>query len=238
MVRLPIVRVNEVYSAHQGEGPRLGTPSVFYRLHHCPVQCDWCDTAFTWDGSEDGAAIDVAGALDTIERVAHAARARHVVVTGGEPLVTKALPELLVGLVDRAFSVEVETAAIRPPDRRYRAEPDWFGYQGVSFNLSPKMPSARPKIAPDPAILDEWLALPLPTLLKIVVADEADWAAMEALLDVLSPKARDRLWVMPCATRRDALARAQAWLLERAAGTGYHVTTRMHITAFGDRRRT
>lgn len=232
------MRLNEIYPAHQGEGPRLGTPSVFFRLHHCPVECAWCDTAFTWDGSEKGVAIDVPGALARIGEMATAERARHVVVTGGEPTVAKDLPDLLAGLVAAGYTVEVETAAVLKPSPRYQRPPDWMAFEGVTFNLSPKMPSAQPKMKPDPAVLTAWLTLPLPSLLKIVVADDADWAAMETLLDALPGDARDRTWLMPCGVTRAALADRQAWLLDRAAGTGYRVTTRMHVIAFDDRRGT
>lgn len=232
------MRLNEIYPAHQGEGPRLGTPSVFFRLHHCPVECAWCDTAFTWDGSEAGEAIDVPGALARIGEVAAEARAGHVVVTGGEPTVAKDLPDLLAGLVAAGFTVEVETAGVLPPSPRYHRPPDWMAFEGVTFNLSPKLPSARPKMKPDRAVLAAWLGLPLPTVLKIVVADDADWRAMEALLDRLPADARGRTWLMPCGATRAELAERQAWLLDRAAGTGYRVTTRMHVIAFGDRRGT
>lgn len=232
------MRLNEIYAAHQGEGPRLGTPSVFFRLHHCPVRCRWCDTAFTWDGSEDGETIDLSDAFARIEAEAARSKARHVVVTGGEPTVAKALPDLLAGLVEREFTVEVETAAVLPPSERYRAVPDWLAFRGVAFNLSPKLPSAAPAMTPDPDVIARWLALPLPTALKLVVADEADWTAMEALLDALPEGAREKVWLMPCALDRPALVEGQAWLLEKAAGTGYRVTTRMHILAFGDRRGT
>ena len=46
--------VNEMYFAFQGEGQMIGTPCIFVRTHGCPVHCKWCDTPYTWDGSEKG----------------------------------------------------------------------------------------------------------------------------------------------------------------------------------------
>ena len=225
-------RVNEVYFAHQGEGPRLGVPSVFVRLHGCPVQCEWCDTPFTWDGSESGEATSVRALADRVIALARETCAEAVVVTGGEPLISKGLVPLLKRLTEAGLACEVETAAILPPPVGLDA------LSGVTVNLSPKLPSALPKILPDPALLRAWLLSRIPTTLKLVVADELDWRTMEALLRSLDlgPELARKVYLMPCATTRDGLAQAQAWLLGRAKGSPYRVTTRMHVAAYGDER--
>lgn len=41
------LRVTEVFSSVQGEGPFVGRPSVFLRLGMCNLECVWCDTKFT-----------------------------------------------------------------------------------------------------------------------------------------------------------------------------------------------
>lgn len=40
--------VNEMFLTLQGEGAWTGLPMVFLRLQGCPVQCGWCDTAYSW----------------------------------------------------------------------------------------------------------------------------------------------------------------------------------------------
>ena len=39
-----ILPVNEIFKTIQGEGPDIGKPCIFIRLHACPVQCPGCDT--------------------------------------------------------------------------------------------------------------------------------------------------------------------------------------------------
>lgn len=226
------VKVNEIYFAHQGEGPRLGIPSIFLRLHGCPVKCIWCDTPFTWDGSEDGQGEDVDALAVRIIDLASRDCAEQVVVTGGEPLIAKALPRLLNLLLRAGLAVEVETSACLPPSPGIQL---LAGRSGLYFNLSPKMPSAKPKLLPQAEILAKWLRPGLSTVFKVVVADEEDWQAMETLLGEINVPG-PAIHLMPCAVTQEGLSKAQAWLLTRAKGSSYRVTTRMHVAAYGEER--
>jgi 7-cyano-7-deazaguanosine (preQ0) biosynthesis protein QueE len=229
----PPLRLNEMYIACQGEGPLMGRPSVFIRLHGCPVHCKWCDTAFTWDGSEEGESVTV----DELVRraVAYADGViKHAVITGGEPLVTRALPAIIDGLADAGFTVEVETAGVLKPNDPRLARASWI--------LSPKMPSAEPKMKPDPEVLAcffVWYTAPH-VALKIVISNSEDYEHMLALCDSIVALGhdyiRERTYLMPCGTTRAAISDGLRWLLNKAPKDGFNVTTRMHVTAFGDER--
>ena len=40
------LRINEVFGPTiQGEGPMIGTPTIFVRAGGCDYRCIWCDTA-------------------------------------------------------------------------------------------------------------------------------------------------------------------------------------------------
>jgi organic radical activating enzyme len=157
----------------------------------------------------------------------------HAVITGGEPLVNKGLGRLIEGLLASGptFGVEVETSGVLAPAKGLPRD------ARLAWNLSPKMPSAEAKILPDPEILSRWIGEHRARL-KIVIADEADWQAMETLLAQLPPEARQSTSVMPQARTREELSETQGWLLNRAMGSGLRVTTRMHVTAFGSKRGT
>lgn len=220
---------NEIYAAVQGEGPFIGTPCVFVRLHGCPVKCVWCDTAYTWDGSESGKVTDTAKIYEEVIALCVENTCNHVVVTGGEPLVQRGLVDLLNRLGSAGLTVEVETAAIRPPAPEY-------SIKGVYWNLSPKMPSAGARIGPSASTLQQWLTQCNRAMLKIVVSDEADYVAAVDLVALMPAAIPKRVYLMPCATTRADLGERLAWLIERAKGTGFRVTTRMHVTAFNDER--
>ena len=97
------LRISEIFHSLQGEAGSVGWPTVFVRLTGCPLRCGYCDTAYAFHG----------GARRTIEAIiaevgTHGAR--HVCVTGGEPLAQRACPELVARLCDAGYRVSVETS--------------------------------------------------------------------------------------------------------------------------------
>jgi 7-carboxy-7-deazaguanine synthase len=108
------LRVSEVFFSIQGESTRVGLPTVFVRLTGCPLRCRWCDTAYAFQGG------DTVSVGQVLERV-RAFPARHVCVTGGEPLAQKNCLPLLSSLCDSGLEVSLETSGaldIAPVDPR------------------------------------------------------------------------------------------------------------------------
>src|SRR6188768_1797995 len=87
------LKLTEIFLSIQGEADSVGWPTVFVRLTGCPLRCQYCDTAYAFHGGEWFT-------LDAI--LAEVARhgARHVCVTGGEPLAQKRCLTLLSKLCD------------------------------------------------------------------------------------------------------------------------------------------
>ena len=97
------LRVTEIFFSLQGETSRVGLPTVFVRLTGCPLRCGYCDTAYAFHGGESLTLDEI------LQRVAgHGAR--HVTLTGGEPLAQKHAPVLLKRLADAGYSVSLETS--------------------------------------------------------------------------------------------------------------------------------
>ncbi|QSX73513.1 7-carboxy-7-deazaguanine synthase QueE [Lysobacter arenosi] len=97
------LRITEIFLSLQGEARSIGWPTVFVRLTGCPLRCQYCDTAYAFHGGE-WHQID-----DILEEVAgHGAR--HVCVTGGEPLSQKRCIGLLQRLCDAGYEVSLETS--------------------------------------------------------------------------------------------------------------------------------
>ena len=153
------LRISEVFTSVQGEGPTVGTPSVFIRLQGCSVGCTWCDTKYSWN-PEAG----VATTLDALLATVKAAHVENVVVTGGEPLEHDAFVPLVAALHELGRRVEVETAGtIEPP-------PVPVDQWNVSLKLAhsrvPDDVRLRPAAIARFRDLGAWF--------KFVVADESD----------------------------------------------------------------
>ena len=97
------LRITEIFHSIQGEADAIGWRTVFVRLTGCPLRCVWCDTEYSFYGG-DWREID--------EIVAEVAShgARHVCVTGGEPLAQKRCLILLTRLCDAGHDVSLETS--------------------------------------------------------------------------------------------------------------------------------
>ncbi|HUO18395.1 MAG TPA: 7-carboxy-7-deazaguanine synthase QueE [Steroidobacteraceae bacterium] len=97
------LKITEIFHSLQGEADTVGIPTVFVRLTGCPLRCQYCDTAYAFQGGEwwEPEAI-----LARIREFA----TPYVCVTGGEPLAQKACLPLLTLLCDAGLRVSLETS--------------------------------------------------------------------------------------------------------------------------------
>lgn len=97
------LRVTEIFHSLQGESRTIGLPTVFVRLTGCPLRCQYCDTAYAFEGGE-------IVCLDEILDRVRAFDCCYVTVTGGEPLAQSKCKKLLSMLCDADFKVAIETS--------------------------------------------------------------------------------------------------------------------------------
>jgi 7-carboxy-7-deazaguanine synthase len=97
------LRINEIFHSLQGEADAVGFRTVFVRLTGCPLRCQYCDTAYAF---HSGDWHDIDAILDQVRSYG----ARHVCVTGGEPLAQPNCLKLLTRLCDAGFEVSLETS--------------------------------------------------------------------------------------------------------------------------------
>ncbi len=102
----------EIFSSIQGEGPYVGTSTLFIRFGECDLRCHWCDSPHTWKirdhcrfetarGSGDFEERRNPVSLDAIltaTEALDAAQHRFISFTGGEPLLQ---PEAVAALARR-----------------------------------------------------------------------------------------------------------------------------------------
>lgn len=118
----------EVFSSMQGEGPEVGTSTLFVRFGECDLRCAWCDTPHSWRraarcrfeltrGSgkfeERENPLPLAALLAAAERL-DVARHRWVSLTGGEPLLQpEALAAAAEAFAGRGPGVWLETHGLQ-----------------------------------------------------------------------------------------------------------------------------
>lgn len=116
----------------QGEGRAIGQKTMFVRTGGCDYHCDWCDSAFTWDGSEKPTRMtsdEVIAALDGLGTY------DYVTLSGGNPALLAAnMAELVSKLKARGVTLAVETQGSRWQD--------WL-LDIDDVTLSPKPPSSK-----------------------------------------------------------------------------------------------
>ncbi|NKF24187.1 7-carboxy-7-deazaguanine synthase QueE [Solimonas marina] len=99
----PRLKITEIFLSVQGESSSVGWPTVFVRLTGCPLRCQYCDTAYAFHGGQWRSLDEI---VDDVARLG----ARHVCVTGGEPLAQRNCLPLLTRLCDAGHRVSLETS--------------------------------------------------------------------------------------------------------------------------------
>ncbi len=103
-----MLRVNDVFESISGEagGFPQGTWTTFIRLQGCNLLCLWnrspCDTPQAQDKNGLSYEMDIDSILKMV-------RNKHVLITGGEPLLQEETPELIKTLLKCGHVVQVET---------------------------------------------------------------------------------------------------------------------------------
>jgi 7-carboxy-7-deazaguanine synthase len=97
------LKLTEIFHSLQGEADTVGIPTTFVRLTGCPLRCQYCDTAYAFDGGQWWE-------LDAILEQVRALQSRYVCVTGGEPLAQGECRTLLTALADAGYRVSLETS--------------------------------------------------------------------------------------------------------------------------------
>lgn len=105
-----MLTVNEIFYSIQGEATRAGEPCVFVRLTACDLRCSWCDTPYAFF---EGQKRSIEAVLAEVERY----HCRLIEITGGEPLLQDDVFPLMERLLERGYTVMLETGGHRPIDR-------------------------------------------------------------------------------------------------------------------------
>ena len=231
--------IAEIFHSVQGEGELTGVPSVFVRTSGCNLRCAWCDTPYaSWQ--PEGKQRSLPEILREIE--AHPTT-RHVVLTGGEPMIAPDLHALAAEIRKLGHHITLETAGTVAPT----------GIACDLASLSPKLLNSAPDATQHPTwrrrheatrwqpdVIRAWLDRGEGTYqFKFVVTSPADVAELEEMLASLQRDIpRHKVLLMPEGVTPEALQARSAWLSELCKARGYRYAHRLHVELYGNRRGT
>lgn len=133
MMRVPVL---EIFGpTFQGEGAVIGQKTMFVRTAGCDYSCSWCDSAFTWDGSQKEnikmmTADEMFGSLDALAQGNY----NHITISGGNPALLKNMREFVAQAKERGIKLAVETQGTVFQEWMKRID---------DVTISPKPPSAN-----------------------------------------------------------------------------------------------
>lgn len=251
-----IVSGDCAFFTEQGEGVTAGEPAVFFRLHHCNLDCSWCDTPYTWnknlpeyhtekekwnlddtssvitDAWEQGMMTRSKEISETQDNEKKEPNEPRLVLTGGEPLLQqKRIVELLKRPEFSDWKIEIETNGTIVPAKELMDR--------VQFNCSPKLENSG--VPQERRIKEDSINVLKTgnTYFKFVVKNEADIdEIVRDYLPLLEGFPRERIYISPEGRDAETLDKIRELVKSKVESEGLTLGDRLQIKKYGDKRRT
>lgn len=136
------IKVSEIFTSFQGEGPYVGTPATFLRLYGCNLNCEWCDTDIST--YEMLSVDDVAEILITQMEFNNI---ETLIITGGEPTLQMEEVKRLIKELPDDIKIQMETNGslfeyipevefvISPKEDKEKVFENYYQYENVFFKF-------------------------------------------------------------------------------------------------------
>lgn len=97
------LKISEIFFSAQGEGLRVGEPTIFIRLAGCNLRCNFCDTKYAWNNGKERSVKDILKKIENFNKFTN-----WVCITGGEPLLQD-ISVLVRELKKAKYLIQLET---------------------------------------------------------------------------------------------------------------------------------
>ena len=224
------MKISEIFESIQGEGNNAGKPAVFLRTAECNLKCVWCDTKYTWDWKNYDYSKEVNEmSIKEVRQSLEQFRIRHLVITGGEPLMQQDdLAELLTFLKPE-FYVEVETNGTILPNNALSTLVD-------QWNVSPKTKnSGNPLEMCEVNECYTFFSKKKNCYFKYVVESEEDLIEINQLISKYNLEKERVLLMTQAMTKEEILAKEKnVFTLSKKNSLGF--SPRLHVMKWGSQR--
>lgn len=190
------LRITEIFYSLQGESNTVGLPTVFIRLTGCPLRCVYCDTEYAFTGGKKITIDEILAQVDSYGT-------SYVTVTGGEPLAQPGCLDLMTRLLDKGYTVSLETS----------------GALDIS-KVDPRVIKVMDLKTPSSGELSRNLYQNIGSLnrqdqIKFVIGNQEDYAWSKAALDEYDLLERCQILFSPVMGRQDPTDLAEKILADR-----------------------
>ena len=136
------IKVSEIFTSFQGEGPYVGTPATFLRLYGCNLECEWCDT--------DISTYEILSVDDVAEIILTQMEFNNIktlIITGGEPTLQMEEIKRLIKELPEDIKIQLETNGsifeyipeieyvISPKQDKEKVFENYYSYENTFFKF-------------------------------------------------------------------------------------------------------
>ena len=136
------IKVSEIFTSFQGEGPYVGTPATFLRLYGCNLDCEWCDT--------DISTYEMLSVDDVAEIILTQMEFNNIktlIITGGEPTLQMEEIKRLIKELPEDIKIQMETNGslfeyipeieyvISPKQDKEKVFENYYNYENTFFKF-------------------------------------------------------------------------------------------------------
>src|SRR4051812_7592243 len=229
------MKIAELFHSVQGEGKLMGVPSVFVRASGCNLRCTWCDTPYaSW--TPEGEDVPVEQIVARVREFP----ARHVVITGGEPMIMPDIAALCSALKGTGSHITIETAATV-------FEPVEMDLASISPKLANSTPHDREggrfvamheRQRLNIGVIQQFIDTSPDFQLKFVVSTDRDFEEIQEILEQLKNVKPSDVLLMPEGTDAQTLDSRAEWIADICKRTGFRFCPRLHVALYGNTRGT
>lgn len=228
--------ISEIFYSLQGEGMLTGVPSVFIRTSGCNLRCKWCDTSYaSW--YPEGLEMSIKEIINSINKY----QCDHIVLTGGEPMITKDIFKLAEIIYDSGKHLTIETAGSVAPGK----------IKCHLASISPKMSNS----IPEENLSESWInrhkrdRLNIDYInqwienydyqLKFVIVDKKDIDEINDFVFKLGKNINpEKILLMPEGTTVESMNEKYDLITDACKKYGYRFCNRLQIELFGNKKGT
>jgi organic radical activating enzyme len=248
-----MIEVNEIFGPTiQGEGKRIGSPSVFIRFGRCNMSCEGfaveyetpsgikklscdsfhaSDSAFSdqWDKYESSKPL-----IEKVNKLLPNYKV-DIVLTGGEPLLywkDIEFQKFMKYYIDNGYHITIETNA----SINITLDQEW--QKKILFSMSVKLSNSGESFNHRINIntLVKIINYTDESYLKFVIADSFLSKAKEEIDNILSDIPKVDVYLMPLGDTADIVDKNSQAVIAMAIENGYKYSDRLHIRVWNNKR--